>query len=146
MIKAVIENKDGGTLVTEFPCDIYNLYSELHSVGVTKRPNDVKLTDNEDDPVSVKLYSDSDFGNHLLRLFSEENTLADVNTVCFAIEKADESIKEELEQNLLNDQYNSTNEIISDIKGMNEQLGQVKIRKACGFLSAGFNCYSSSIN
>lgn len=56
MIKAVIENKDGGTLVTEFPCDIYNLYSELHSVGVTKRPNDVKLTDNEDDHISVKLY------------------------------------------------------------------------------------------
>lgn len=64
MIKAIIENKGGGTLVTEFPCDIYNLYSELHSIGVTKRPNDVKLTDNEDDPVSVKLYSDSDFGNH----------------------------------------------------------------------------------
>ena len=49
MIKAIIENKGGGTLVTEFPCDIYNLYSELHSVGVTKRPNDVKLTDNEDE-------------------------------------------------------------------------------------------------
>lgn len=131
MIKAVIENKGGGTLVTEFPGDIYNLYSELHSVGVTKRPNDVKLTDNEDDLVSVKLYSDSDFGNHLLLLFSESNTLADVNTVCFAIEKADESIKEELEQNLLNDQYNSTNEIISDIKGMNEQLGQVKMSFFC---------------
>ncbi len=33
-------------------------------------PNKVKLTDNEDDSVSVKLWSDRDFGNHLLRLFS----------------------------------------------------------------------------
>lgn len=131
MIKAVIENKSCGTLVTEFPCDIYKLYSELHSVGVTKRPNDVKLTDNEDDPVSVKLYSDSDFGNHLLRLFSESNTLADVNTVCFVIEKTDESIKEELEQNLLNDQYDGTNELICDIKDMTYQTGQVKMSFFC---------------
>lgn len=127
MIKAIIENKGGGTLVTEFPCDIYNLYSDLHSVGIITQPDKVKLTDNEDDPISVKLYSDSDFGNHLLLLFSGENSLADVNTLCFVIEKADESIKEEIEQNLLNDQYSSTNELICDIKDMNEQLGQVQM-------------------
>ncbi len=85
MIKAVIEKKDGGTLVTEFPCDVYKLYSELHSVGIMKSPSDVKLTDNEDDPISVKIYSESDFGNHLLRLFSEANTLAD-NQYTFAYE------------------------------------------------------------
>lgn len=131
MIKAIIENKGGGTLVTEFPCDIYNLYSDLHSVGIITQPDKVKLTDNEDDPISVKLYSDSDFGNHLLLLFSGENSLADVNTLCFVIEKADESIKEEIEQNLLNDQYSSTNELICDIKDMNEQLGQVQMSFFC---------------
>lgn len=131
MIKAVIENKNGGTLVTQFPCDIYKLYSDLHSVGIMTPPNKLKLTDREDDPISVKLYSDSDFGNHLLLLFSEESTLSDVNTVCFVIEKADESIKEELEQNLLYDQYSSTSELIHDIKEMNEKLGQVKMSFFC---------------
>lgn len=131
MIKAIIKNKDGITFVTEFPCDSYNLYSELRSVGIMMPPNKVKLTDNEDNPVSVKLYSDSDFGNHLLRLFSEQNTLADVNTTCFVIEKADESIKEEVEQNLLNDQYSNNIELICDIKDMTEQLGQVEMSFFC---------------
>ena len=131
MIKAVIENKGGGTLAAEFPCDVYKLYSELHSIGIMKSPSDVKLIDNEDDPVSVKLYSDSDFGNHLLHLFSEANTLADVNTACFVIDKADMSIKEELEQNLLYDQYSSSIELIVDIRDMTRQLGQVQMSFFC---------------
>lgn len=130
MIKAVIESKDGNTLVTEFPCDTYRLYSELDSIGIMP-PDKVKLTDNEDSPVTVKLYSDSDFGNHLIRLFTEQNTLADVNTACFVIEKADEAIKEELEQNVLYDQYSSTHELIRDMKVMTDQTGQVKISFFC---------------
>ncbi len=113
------------------PCDSCNLYSDLHWVGIIIPPNKVKLTDNEDDPISVKLYSDSDFGNHLLRLFSEANTLADVNTACFVLGKTDESIKEELEQNLLTDQYSNNIQLICDIKDMTERLGQVKISFFC---------------
>lgn len=45
MIKAVIENKDGGTLVTEFPCDTYKLYNDLNSIGIMTQPYKVKLTD-----------------------------------------------------------------------------------------------------
>ena len=127
MIKAVIENKNSGTLVTEFPCDTYKLSSDLHSVIIMTPPDKLKLTDHEDDPISVKLYSDSDFGNHLLLLFSEENTLADINTTCFVIDKANISIKEEVEQNLLNDQYANANELVADIKDMTYQTGQVKM-------------------
>lgn len=47
MIKAVIESKDGNTLVTEFPCDTYRLYSELDSIGIMTPPDKVKLTDKE---------------------------------------------------------------------------------------------------
>lgn len=131
MINAIIENKNGGMLVTEFPCSTYKLHSDLHSVGIMTPPDKVKLTDHEDDSISIKLYSDSDFGNHLLLLFAEENTLADVNTTCFVIDKADISIKEKVEQNLLNDQYTNTNELITDIKNMTYQIGQVKMVFFC---------------
>lgn len=131
MINAIIENKNGGMLVTEFPCSTYKLHSDLHSVGIMTPPDKVKLTDHEDDSISIKLYSDSDFGNHLLLLFVEENTLADVNTTCFVIDKADISIKEKVEQNLLNDQYTNTNELITDIKNMTYQIGQVKMVFFC---------------
>lgn len=130
MINAVITNK-GNTLITEFPKGYLDIYEELCSIGCRKALERIRLTDNEEDDIQVKLYSDSDFGNHLLRLFCEQNTLADVNTACFVIEKADESIKEELEQNLLNDQYSNNIELICDIKDMTEQLGQVETSFFC---------------
>ncbi|MCI9448983.1 MAG: hypothetical protein HFE30_01855 [Clostridiales bacterium] len=130
MINAVITNK-GNTLITEFPKDYLKIYEELCSIGVRKALERIPLTDNEEDDIRVKLYADSDIGNYLLRLFSEQNTLADVNTACFVIEKADESIKEELEQNLLNDRYSNNIELICDIKDMTEQLGQVQMSFFC---------------
>ena len=33
-INAVIENKDGGTLVLDFPHSIYDVYEKLQSVGI----------------------------------------------------------------------------------------------------------------
>lgn len=119
MIKAVIENK-GDTLVTEFPKDYLSIYEELCSIGCRKALERIPLTDNEEDDIRVKLYSDSNFGIHLLCLFSEENTLADANTVCNVIEDSDDAIKEELEQNLLHDQYGDIEELMSEIKELQE--------------------------
>lgn len=36
-INAVIENKDGGTLVLDFPRSIYDVYEKIQSVGITRR-------------------------------------------------------------------------------------------------------------
>lgn len=130
LIGTVITNKEN-TLITEFPKDYLTIYEELCSIGCRKALERIPLTDNEEDDIRVKLYADSNIGNHLLCLFSEEDTLADVNTACSMIEKSDESIKEELEQNLLNDQYSSTIDLVRDIKNMTEQLGQVKMSFFC---------------
>lgn len=130
LINAVITNKEN-TLITEFPKDYLTIYEELCSIGCRKALERIPLTDNEEDDIRVKLYADSNIGNHLLCLFSEEDTLADVNTACSMIEKSDESIKEELEQKLLNDQYSSTIDLVRDIKNMTEQLGQVKMSFFC---------------
>lgn len=69
MINALIQTNDGATLITEFPCDTTTLYKELQSVGIKGIPSKIKLTDYEDDPVQVKLNSDSDIGNHLRPIF-----------------------------------------------------------------------------
>ncbi|MBS5733217.1 MAG: hypothetical protein KHW87_00740 [Clostridiales bacterium] len=109
----------------------FSLQYELAQIGVRQRLADIPICDEDDQAVQVKLYADSDFGNHLLLLFSEQNTLAEVNTVCFAIEKADESVKKELEQNLLYDQYTDTVKLLRNIRDMTEQLGQVKMSFFC---------------
>lgn len=46
-INAVIENKDGGTLVLDFPRSIYDVYEKIQSVGIRKSPHQITLSDEE---------------------------------------------------------------------------------------------------
>lgn len=50
-INAVIESKDGGTLVLDFPRSIYDVYVKLQSVGIRKSPHQITLSDEEGDDV-----------------------------------------------------------------------------------------------
>lgn len=78
MITAIIRNKDN-TLVLDFPCDIYSVYTKLQSIGIAKSPKQIPLTDNEGEDIGVKLFSESDFGQHLLLTLNEKNSIADAN-------------------------------------------------------------------
>ena len=110
MINAIINHKDK-TAVIEFPLDLYPLYQSLTDVGFQGGPHRVKLTDNEGDDMRVKLYSESDFGNHLILLFNENDTLEDVHTVVGAITNAPDEVKEQLEEYILHDQLDSKEEL-----------------------------------
>ena len=46
-INAVIESRDGGTLVLDFPRSIYDVYEKLQSVGIRKSPHQIALCDEE---------------------------------------------------------------------------------------------------
>lgn len=110
MINAIINNKDK-TAVVEFPMDLYKLYQDLHEIGFQGGPHRVKLTDNEEDDIRVKLFSDNDFGNHLVLLFNENDTLEDVHTVVGAITIAPDEVKEQLEEYILHDQLDTKEEL-----------------------------------
>lgn len=79
IINAVIESKDGGTLVLDFPRSIYDVYEKLQSVGIRQSPHQITLSDEEGDDVRVKLYSEDETGKHLLLTLKEQNSLADAN-------------------------------------------------------------------
>ena len=125
MITAIIRNREN-TLVLDFPRSIYDLYEKLQSVGIMKSPKQIPLTDNEDEDIGVKLFSESDFGQHLLLTLSENNSLADANLLTYIVQNASEDIKEELEQNILYDQYGSMDEVISAVRQMTQDAGPVK--------------------
>lgn len=59
-INAIIESKDGGTLVLDFPRSIYDVYEKLQSVGIRQSPHQITLSDEEGDDVRVKLYSEDE--------------------------------------------------------------------------------------
>lgn len=130
LIGAVITNKEN-TLITELPKDYLSIYEELCSIGCRRALERIPLTDNEEDDIRAKLYADSDIGNHLILLLTERNTLANANTAAYAVQNADEDIKQELEQNLLSDRYISTAELLQDIKDMTCQVGQVQMSFFC---------------
>ena len=123
MITAIIRNKEN-TLVLELPHGIYNIYDKLHSIGIMQPPKQIPLSDNED--IGVKLFSESDFGQNLLLTLNERNTIADANMLTLVIGAASEDIKEELEQNILYDQYGSMDEVISAVRQMTQDAGPVK--------------------
>ena len=78
MITAIIRNKEN-TLVLELPHSIYDIYEKLRSIGIMQPPKQIPLTDNEDEDIGVKLFSESDFGRHLLLTLNEKNSIADAN-------------------------------------------------------------------
>lgn len=125
MITAIIRNKEN-TLVLELPHSIYDIYEKLQSIGIMQPPKQIPLTDNEDGDIGVKLFSESDFGQHLLLTLSEKNTIADANMLTLVIGAASEDIKEELEQNILYDQYDSMDEVISAVRQMTQDAGHIK--------------------
>ena len=125
MITAIIRNKEN-TLVLELPHSIYDIYDELRSIGIMQPPKRIPLTDNEDEDIGVKLFSESDFGQHLLLTLNEKNSIADANMLTFVVLAADTDIKEELEQNILYDQYDSMDEVISAVRQMTQDAGPVK--------------------
>ena len=125
-INAVIENKDGGTLVLDYPRSIYDVYEKIQSVGIRKSPHQITLSDEEGNDVRVKLYSEDEVGKDLLLTLNEQNTLADANLLAFMVDNAKEDFRSKLEQKLLHNQYGSMQEVTDDIKKMLYESGPVK--------------------
>lgn len=79
----------------------------------------------DDKDVEVKLSSDSEIGSRLLRVFSKGDTLADANTVAFAVSTAREEILTDLEQNIIHNQYLTKEMLFDDIREMTQAAGPV---------------------
>lgn len=123
MLSALVHNSDN-TLVLPLPTDFMDFQLKLLSIGIRQRPQEIKLTDNEENQIRVKLFSDSDIGNHLIRIFAESDTLADANITANMVMTANDHIKTELEQNIIHDQYSSPKELLRDIKKMIDAAGK----------------------
>ncbi|WP_322171238.1 reverse transcriptase domain-containing protein [Acutalibacter caecimuris] len=129
MIKVKITNKAGAALVRELPTGIHQLYHDMREAGISKPPKNILL--HEDKDVEVKLSSDSEIGSRLLRVFSKNDTLADANTVAFAVSTAREEILTELEQNIVHNQYLTKEMLFDDIREMTQAAGPVKLTFYC---------------
>ncbi|WP_217959720.1 hypothetical protein [Acutalibacter muris] len=129
MIKVKITNKAGAELKRELPTDIHQLYYDMREAGISKPPKNILL--HEDKDVEVKLSSDSEIGNRLLRVFSKNDTLFDANTVAFAVSSAREEILTDLEQNIVHNQYLTKEMLFDDIQAMTQAAEPIKLTFYC---------------
>ena len=129
MIKVKITNKAGVALEWELPTNIHELHHALVEMGIRKTPRSILLMD--DNAADVELTADSEIGSRLLRVFGRNDTLADANTVAFAVSIAREEILPELEQNIVHNQYLTKEMLFDDIQAMTQAAGPVKLTFYC---------------
>ena len=125
MMNALIETKDGVTSVIEITGDKYDMFLQLRESGIERRPSDIRISDEEEDDVRVKLYAENEVGQHLARMFDEGSTLEDV---CRAVERVNnvrDIIKDEVCRRIVNDEYDHESEIADDIHGLMYECGSV---------------------
>ena len=123
-ICAVVNYKEN-TLVVDMPRSFYDLYGKLQSIGVLQPPQDIRLTDREEDDLRVKIFGETEVGKHLTLLLTEEHSLADVNTLTFVYEQADERIQQALHESILADCYDSPDEFIANVRQLLQEHSDV---------------------
>lgn len=131
-VKITANNK---TVMKELPMDYYDLAGEVYKLDLYGGMSKIKLDNSEDAKVRVTLSSDSDFGNHLIKLFKDYHNLADLYTATAAIENAPDFVKEELEEYILHDQLGSPDELYGTIRKMKEEFAPVVTKFYCPLLA-----------
>lgn len=130
MLNALIQNGNQ-TAVLELPSDPFTLQYELAQIGVRSRLRDIPIKDDEESPIRVKLFADSDIGNSLAVLFKPSHSLEDANLCAHMVENASPELLEELEQHIVHGQYHSPQAVMADIKAMTEELIGVTVSYYC---------------
>ena len=125
MLLTALVQYSRGTLILNLPRDRYDLALKLDSIGITKKFWDkLRIADDEDNEFSVKLFGENDIGKHLSLIFTENDTIFDVNKTLQILENSIEEIRDDLEMNIVHDQYDTPAELIADIERMTDELGR----------------------
>lgn len=83
--------------------------------------------------IKAELKSDNDFGNALVKILTKnKDTLYEAYKLKTQLMKIqDENIKECLEENLLNEQYETKEEIYEDIREMEKEFSEIRLDLYC---------------
>ena len=106
MLKAIIEHQNN-TLLLEFPCKRMLLAEHLASIGIRTAPHEIKCIDEEDAPIKVKIYGESEFDAKLASVVSPENTLSGVNSFCEIYHNMPYANKLDIQEAVLNGEVSS---------------------------------------
>ena len=95
MLGAVIRTGNN-TLVVDLPTGMMDLQTKLNSIGIQQTSDNIKLSDEDGNPIRVKLYATEPEEVHLLSLLAPNRTLADANTSMELLHRANREFQPRL--------------------------------------------------
>ena len=116
MYKVEIRNKKGERKIVDCN-EERNVYSALRELGINSLMQRLKVGENENG-VTLKLVADNDFDAAITKILTDNrDTLYDAILVAKRLnELKDDAIKEEIERNAVNEQYETKADIYEDIR------------------------------
>ncbi|MBR4656704.1 MAG: hypothetical protein IKO68_09095 [Oscillospiraceae bacterium] len=115
MLGAVIRNGNN-TLVVDLPTGMMDLQTKLNSIGIRETSDKIKLSDEDGDPIRVKLYATTAEETHLLPLLAPSRTLADANSSVEMLHRANRSFQMRLKCSLLANGYRTLDDFFKKIR------------------------------
>ena len=128
MLGAVIRYGNN-TLVAELPTGTMDLQTKLSSIGVQKTADCIPISDEDGNPIRVKLYASSPEEAHLLSLLTAEQSLSDANLCCEMLQRAEHKSLPRLKCCLLADSYHNLVDYIEDAKKVFAEAAQRDVRE-----------------
>jgi Arc/MetJ-type ribon-helix-helix transcriptional regulator len=125
MIKAIITNKSNNSnLVIDIPFEA-DIVQELAFVNIDKPAREIYLRDDENDKVSMKLFSNNKFGNNVIPLFTEDYSLSAIIMMCNILADLPDDMIKELNKEIVKGKYENDRELIVD--AVNKTVANMKV-------------------
>ena len=129
MLGAVIRTGNN-TLVVDLPTGMMDLQTKLNSIGIQQTSDNIKLSDEDGNPIRVKLYATEPEEVHLLSLLAPNRTLADANTSMELLHRANREFQPRLKCSLLGNGYRTLDDFFDDAKRLLSQQSPEDIKAA----------------
>lgn len=126
MINAIIEREGKGTVIIELNQTGGKIYDELRCVGIEKSINRIYLSDEENDVMRVKLYSEEKFGNALISLLTAKDTLYDAYLLENAVKNIPNTVRSAMEDNLLRGKYRTVEDFYEKLRGLKIEMSPIR--------------------
>lgn len=114
-------------VVTEFN----RFFDRAKEYGLINSVFSLKVKEMRTEDAPIRLHADSDVGNGLLHILSDSDSLYDVRQTDESVSGVREELHDDLEANLANEQYDTTEELYADIKEMMKSLASTKMSFFC---------------
>ena len=134
MFKLNIKTADK-TETIDLSIGIHKVAERLRELGVpTNIPKRVKSMRQPN--ANISLYSDSDFGNGLIKLLGDNDQLYDVALLDNVLKNVPDEFKDEIERNVLNEQYQNTDELYEGLKNCQKRMASETLTFYCPLIAS----------